>query len=191
MKPTLLVMAKAPLIGTGKTRLAADLGRVEAWRTNRRLQAHTLRASLDPRWSTLLFVTPRRAAKLCLPGVWPRDVARVPQIEGDLGARIADALDGRRMVAIIGTDTPALKRAHIAAAFAALRRAPFALGPAEDGGFWLLAARSGRLAARAMGGVRWSTHHAAGDVIANLGASRVALLQTLRDVDTVADLRAR
>jgi glycosyltransferase A (GT-A) superfamily protein (DUF2064 family) len=182
-------MAKAPRIGVGKTRLAADIGSVEAWRINRALQARTMRAALDSRWRTLLCVAPDAALALDLPGVWPRGVERIRQGTGDLGERLARVLAPCRRVAVIGTDCRDMARAHIASAFAALRRAPFALGAAQDGGFWLLAARDGAAAARAMGDVRWSTRHAANDVIRNLGARNVALLATLRDVDVAADLQ--
>jgi rSAM/selenodomain-associated transferase 1 len=193
-RPTLIVMAKAPRVGFGKSRLAAEIGAAEAWRINRALQTRTLREARDPRWRTLLCVTPDSAVALSLPGVWPRDeagVVRVPQGRGDLGARMARALKGRRRVAMIGVDCPALTGMHVARAFAALKRAPFALGPASDGGFWLIAARDGSEAARAMEGVRWSTRHAARDVVVRLGARNVAMLETLADVDTAADLRAQ
>jgi rSAM/selenodomain-associated transferase 1 len=188
MTPTLIVMARAPRLGAGKTRLAKEIGVVEAHRINRALQAHTLRVARDGRWRTLLCVTPDAALDWKLPGVWPDDVARAAQGEGDLGQRMARALAPRRNVAMIGADCPALTRAHIASAFRALRRTPFALGPAHDGGFWLIAARDGAAAAGAMANVRWSTKHAAKDVIVNLGARKVALLATLRDVDKAADL---
>jgi rSAM/selenodomain-associated transferase 1 len=186
--PTLVVMAKAPRLGFGKTRLAAELGASEALRINRRMHAATLRAACDVRWRTILYVTPDWAVRARI-AAWPRFLARCAQGGGDLGQRLARALAGKRWVAAIGTDCPALSRRHIASAFAALKRAPFALGPAEDGGFWLLAAREGDAAAKAMEGVRWSSPHAASDVIARLGAGKVALLARLRDVDTAADLR--
>jgi rSAM/selenodomain-associated transferase 1 len=188
-RPTLLVMAKAPRVGMGKSRLAADLGRVEAWRINRALHALTLRVACDPRWRTLLCVTPDAATALDLPGVWPCGLPRRPQGAGDLGARLARVLAPRRNVAVIGTDCPMLTRAHIASAFAALKRTPFVLGPARDGGFWLFGARSGAAAARAMSDVRWSTPHAAADVLRNLGAGAVTRIAQLRDVDVAADLR--
>ncbi len=188
-RPTLLVMAKAPRVGVGKSRLAADVGRVEAWRINRALHALTLRVACDPRWRTLLCVTPDAAILLDLPGVWPRGLPRCAQGAGDLGARLARALTPLRKVAVIGTDCPLLTRAHIAAGFTALKRSPFVLGPARDGGFWLLGARSGAAAARAMGDVRWSTQHAAADVVRNLGAGAVTRLAQLQDVDVAADLR--
>jgi glycosyltransferase A (GT-A) superfamily protein (DUF2064 family) len=180
-------MAKAPRLGQGKSRLARDVGRVEALRINRGMHALTMRATLDPRWRTHLYLTPDGSHRIAL---WPRHVPRASQGEGDLGARLARALAQRRCVAVVGTDCPAMTRAHVASAFRALRRKPFALGPAEDGGFWLLAARDGAAAARAMQGVRWSTPHAASDVMLALGAHNVARLALLRDVDTIADWRA-
>jgi hypothetical protein len=189
-KPTLLIMAKAPRIGLGKTRLARDIGRAEAWRINRALHAHTLKLSRDARWQTILCVAPDAAVQLHLPGVWPRSVTRIAQGQGDLGARLARVLRERGVVAVIGTDCPGVSRAHIAAAFRALRSRPFALGPTPDGGFWILAARSGAAAVRGMAPVRWSSEHAAADVMRNLRAVNVALLATLSDIDTGADLRA-
>lgn len=183
-------MTKVPRLGVGKSRLAAEIGRVEAWRINRALQARTLRTAHDSRWMTLLCVTPAREVNIGLPHVWPISIARIAQSKGDLGERMAHAFGARRHVAMIGTDCPGLRRRHIASGFEALKRAPFALGPAEDGGFWLIAARFGVLAARAMAGVRWSTEYAARDVLERLGRENVVLLETLRDVDTAADLRS-
>lgn len=188
-RPTLIVMAKAPRLGLGKSRLAKQIGRVEAWRINRALQARTLRQACDPRWRTLLCVAPDVAVGLDLPNVWPNRTPRVAQGDGDLGERLARALAVHRRVAVIGADCPAISRAHIASSFRALRNAPFAIGPAEDGGFWLLAARDGAAAARAMRKVRWSSRHAAADVIRNLAPHRVERLATLWDVDVAADLK--
>lgn len=192
IRPVLIVMARAPRVGAGKQRLAASIGRVEAWRINRGLQAHTLRVARDRRWSAVLCVTPDNAVSLALPDIWPRNVVRIAQGRGDLGERLARVLRalGRTQspVAIVGTDCPGLARAHIAATFRALQRKTFAIGPCPDGGFWIIAARCGRAAARAMAGVRWSTPHAFEDVVARL-PERPAVMATLRDVDTIEDWR--
>jgi glycosyltransferase A (GT-A) superfamily protein (DUF2064 family) len=187
-------MARAPRIGAGKQRLAREAGRVEAWRINRALQALTLRIARDPRWRTLLAVTPDGAKRAALPGVWPRATGRIAQGRGDLGARLARALKGRRRVAVIGTDAPELTRALIAQAFRTLTRSAFAIGPARDGGFWILAARHGGAAARALAAdgrrqVRWSSPQALDDVLARLPACP-AFLPALHDIDTLADWRA-
>jgi hypothetical protein len=189
-KPTLIVFAKAPRIGAGKTRLAREIGAVEALRVNRWLHVLCLRRACDPRWRTLIAATPDAAVRVA-PRTWPSHVRRMPQGGGDLGARLARALARHRKVAVIGVDCPDLTRARIWAAFRALRHAPFAIGPSVDGGFTILAARDGQAAARAMTPVRWSTAYACADVVRNLGGAVVATLQTLRDVDTAADLRAQ
>jgi hypothetical protein len=184
--PTLLIMLRAPGVGRGKSRLAAGVGRAEAWRIQRLLQARTLRIAHDRRWRTILCVTPDSAVRAPISG-WPARMERIVQGPGDLGARLSRALRGRKDVAVIGTDCPQLTRGHIAEAFAALKRAAFAIGPCTDGGFWILAARDGDAAAGAMAGVRWSCAQTLDDVLGRLGALP-AELATLRDVDTAADL---
>lgn len=183
-------MAKAPRVGQGKSRLARDAGVVEAWRINRAMHTHTLRLARDPRWRTVIAVAPDRDVRVALPGVWPADVERWPQGGGDLGARLARAMQGARgAAAVIGTDCPAITRADIAGAFQALRQAPVSVGPATDGGFWILAARRARLVSGAFDGVRWSSAHTLADVLQRIDAP-VARLRTLRDVDTLEDWRA-
>lgn len=188
LKPLLIVMARAPGVGFGKQRLAKDVGRVEALRINRALQAKTFKTVRDPRWRLQLRVTPDQAVKHSLPSVWPRDVPRAAQGEGDLGARLARALKPHRCAAVIGTDCPRVTRMHIASAFQALRKNPFAIGPTEDGGFWILAARRGRDGAKLMRGVRWSSQHTLDDLIGRMPAMPAELV-TLRDVDTRDDWR--
>ena len=84
---------------------------------------------------------------------------------------------------------PGVGRARIAEAFRALGRADAVLGPATDGGYWLVGLR--RTAAVPAGlfrGVRWSTAHALADTEASMAGLRVAHVATLADVDTAADL---
>ena len=83
-----------------------------------------------------------------------------------------------------------LRAGDVAAAFRALGRARACFGPAEDGGYWLVALGPLR-PARPFAGVRWSTHHALADTLTNFTGRRLALLRRLRDVDTLADLKAQ
>jgi len=183
-------MARAPALGQGKTRLARDAGRVAALRINRALQARTLRLASDPRWTTILAVTPERARFARLPHVWPLHIARVGQGRGDLGVRLARVIKRvRGPVAVIGTDSPDLTACDIDASFRALGRARIAVGPALDGGFWIVAARRSRDAARAFSGVRWSSGHTLEDVVARLRVRHVRV-RTLDDIDTLEDWRA-
>ena len=88
---------------------------------------------------------------------------------------------------IVGTDIPAIRAAHIAQAFRALGRHDAVFGPAADGGYWLVGLAP-RRPARPFAAVRWSTEHALADTLANFAGRRVAMLRTLHDVDTAADL---
>ena len=94
-----------------------------------------------------------------------------------------------RRVAIIGCDIPGCRlRQDARAAFRALGSAQAAFGPAVDGGYWLVAL-SPRRPAHPFAAVRWSAESALADTLANFAGRRVALLRTLHDVDTAADLQ--
>jgi rSAM/selenodomain-associated transferase 1 len=184
----LIVMAKAPRLGFGKSRLARDIGRAEALRLQRAMLAHTLRQARSQAWQTLVCVTPDSAAKTPSP-LWDVQTKRVSQGGGDLGARLTRVMQNRRRVMVIGTDCPGVRRAHIAAAFAQLRGAPIVIGPAVDGGFWCLAARRGKDVTGAFRAVRWSSAHARADVEGAL-KKRVVHAATLIDVDDARSWRA-
>ncbi|MEY8842427.1 DUF2064 domain-containing protein, partial [Cribrihabitans sp. XS_ASV171] len=79
---------------------------------------------------------------------------------------------------------------HIARAFAALGGHDLVLGPATDGGFWLVGGHPQRLPRGLFTHVRWSTRHALDDTIASAPEARVALTDRLSDIDTAADLLA-
>ena len=181
-------MAKAPVAGRVKTRLAGDVGVATAVRFARHSLAALLqRVAVDARWSTLLAVTPDITASSRL---WPPGVALTTQGSGDLGARMQRLLDRAPLgpVVIVGADIPDITRAHIAAAFRRLGRHHAVVGPAADGGYWLVGLRRRPRILRSFRGVRWSTEHALGDTLANLHGRSVARLPTLSDVDTPADL---
>jgi rSAM/selenodomain-associated transferase 1 len=184
----LIVMAKAPVAGRVKTRIASVLGVAAAVRFARHSAAAVLqRVAADPRWSTTLAVTPDSAAR---GRFWPRGVSVGPQGGGDLGVRMQRLFDRAPPgpAVIVGTDVPRIARAHIAAAFRLLGGHDAVFGPAEDGGYWLVGFRRRPRPLRPFGGVRWSTPHALADTIANLRGRSVARLPTLSDVDTAADL---
>jgi hypothetical protein len=192
MVRTLLIFAKPPRRGLSKTRLARGVGAGEAARVSRRLQAHTLREATDPRWQTRLCVAPDAAARLHLPGVWPAGVPRQPQGRGDLGARLSRAFAAcpPGPVCVVGADLPGLHRGLIAAAFRRLGPHGAVLGPAADGGFWLLGL-AGRARQLSYHGVRWSSPHAMADVISRLPpGTPVSFLPTLSDIDEASDLSA-
>ncbi len=186
MKPTLLIFAKAPRMGVSKTRLAAGIGVARAWRVKRALDAYTCRTARHAAWKTMLSVAPDRDLKTTFVDAWPDDLPRIPQGKGDLGRRMAAALRAhcRGSVAIIGSDLPDLRTGDLRAAFMALKRHDVVLGPATDGGYWLIG-MSARCARRArLDPVRWSSAFTLADTLACLPkAWRIGYLRELEDVD--------
>jgi rSAM/selenodomain-associated transferase 1 len=179
MRCHLILFARLPRLGSGKRRLARDIGAVAALRFERLMLARSLRRfGRDRRWQLRMAVTPDRAAR-----GWPGRFPVLPQGGGDLGERMQRAMAAcpPGPVVLIGTDIPGLTAAHIAEAFALLARHDVAFGPASDGGFWLAGARH---RPPKFGAVRWSTRHALEDVLANLPRSvSVGFAATLDDVD--------
>lgn len=193
MQRTLVIFVKEPRAGRIKTRLGRDIGMTAAaWWFRHQCTRLIRRLGYDPRWRTVLAVAPDPAVAS---RAWPQAVARWPQGPGNLGDRMGRAL--RAMppgpVIIIGADIPSITPAHIARAFAGLGRREAVLGPAPDGGFWLIGLRRGGrgIPARLFHGVRWSTDHALADTVATLAPLTVGLTDTLADVDHADDLRNR
>jgi rSAM/selenodomain-associated transferase 1 len=193
-RPTLVIFAKAPVPGRVKTRLARVLGDEAACAVYRELLAGVLgRLDRAPGWRTVMAVTPDAAADQ--PALWPTDTPRLGQGPGELGARMLRVLARAAPVApvvVVGSDIPGLDASHVGAAFAALARHDLVLGPAADGGFWLIGARIPPPASL-FDGVRWSSPDTLADTLANVVAGSgpgVALLpDRLEDVDDAESYR--
>ena len=191
----ILVFAKAPTPGRVKTRLIPALGASGAAKLQRQLIARTLRTAI--------------AAGLGTPELWcapgPEDpffeacakrhgLGLQPQGEGDLGTRMARALESALAAGapglLIGCDCPALTPAYLRAAAAALAEGNDAVfGPAEDGGYVLIgAARS--LPAQLFEDIAWGTSTVMQATRARLarGNWRWRELALLWDLDRPEDL---
>ena len=182
---------KAPRLGQVKSRLAAGIGAPAALRFYRFTTVWLLRRlGADKRWRVTLAVTPSRdrAARF-----WPAAIPRFDQGLGDLGRRMTRAFAALSPgpVVIVGSDIPDLRAGHVAAAFRALGSHDAVLGPASDGGYWLIGLKRTRPLQRGLfARMRWSTSHALADTRASLPRRwTVALLQQLDDVDTAEDYR--
>jgi rSAM/selenodomain-associated transferase 1 len=185
----LIVMAKSPRAGRSKRRLAASVGAIQATRFYRACLAHTLmRLGRDPRWQTLLAVSPDSDIGAAF---WPRGVKRLPQGHGDLDVRMQRLF--RRLppgpAIIVGSDIPAITPSDIACAFRLLGNADAVFGRALDGGYWLIGLRRAPRLLAPFAGVRWSGPHALADTLGNLEGQRVAFAATQSDVDTEEDYR--
>ena len=172
-------------MGKAKTRLAADIGRVHAWRLYRAMTARILRNVTSPKWDTLLAVTPRRSVE-SVP-LW-EGFDQYPQVSGSLSPRLAQAFAAKGKIIVIGSDCPQITRADIVSGFDAIKPGQAEFGPADDGGFWLMGAM-GPVTPDKFNNIRWSSRHTLKDISRNFGRPP-KLLRTLIDVDDLAALKA-
>ena len=192
-----IVFARAPEPGRVKTRLAVTLGDAQALAIYRWLAEHTLtvvRAAAEHAHArVVVYHTPADAGPAMT--AWlGNDLEYRPQRGDDLGARMAHAASaelsrGASAVVLVGTDCPSLDLGVLQRAVAALDTAEVALGPATDGGYYLLALRQAHAAL--FEEIPWSaadTFSCTLAAAAGAGLS-VALLEERADIDTAEDWR--
>jgi len=132
-----------------------------------------------------------------IPDDWPATGLRSwRQAGADLGERLFLALRraGRSYdsLAAIGTDDPGLSRRRIEEAFDELDAgADVVLGPARDGGYYLIAMRNGVVKRPLFSGIQWGTEHVLEQTVERCRAGRltVHMLPSEADVDTIEDVR--
>ena len=154
----LVIFAKAPRLGRVKSRLAKGIGVVPAWQFYRQnLKRIVNRMSANARWTTWL---------------------------GARMGRVMTTLPSGPVV-IVGTDIPDIQQTDIRQAFRRLGSYDAVLGPATDGGYWLVGLKRTPSIPRIFEDVRWSSPHALSDTLANLDrqALKVHMLRELEDVD--------
>jgi rSAM/selenodomain-associated transferase 1 len=185
------LFAKWPAPGTVKTRLACGDA---AWGI-RAAQAflldalQRLAAAVDAH-RVLAFAPAERQADFA--AVAANRFTLTPQGEGDLGQRLAAFVDrhleaGARAVVVVGTDSPTLPVEYIEHAFTELENADVVLGPATDGGYYLIGC--GPQHPPLFENISWSSARVLADTIAALTDPRwrLSLLPPWYDVDTPDD----
>ncbi len=155
MSTRVLVFGREPVPGRVKTRLAAAIGDEAASRIYRVLLRNTLEAGVSCGSRIELWLAePPSTSFRPVP-----EVSIEVQQGGDLGERMADAFSrcfAKKVekVVLIGSDCPGIEATHLRQAVAALDIHPVVLGPATDGGYWLVAQR--RPGVDLFEGVPWS-----------------------------------
>ncbi|EMD83610.1 TIGR04282 family arsenosugar biosynthesis glycosyltransferase [Pacificimonas flava] len=179
-----IIFARYPRPGRCKTRLEPELGAHGAAALHGRLVMHTLSA-LAPLAPRLAFTGAEGAdVRAWLGG----DVDILEQAAGDLGERLLVAM-ARPPALIVGSDIPDIDAAAVESAARHLFDHDLVLGPAEDGGFWLIGARDAP-PPTLFDHVAWGTSTVLEQVEANAAALRlsVARAKTLADLDRPQDL---
>lgn len=183
--PRLVLFARFPTPGVAKTRLIPALGEMGAADVHRRLTERTVQ----------ILKASGLAVEICYTGGtaqgfadWLGDgITLVEQAEGDLSDKLIAAIDPAPVI-FFGADTPELSVDHVNAAVAALRSNAVVIGPAGDGGYYLIGlAAPHRFLFEAM---PWSTEQVFPETLARLRARSIepAILGVLNDCDRPEDL---
>lgn len=192
----LIVFVKYPEPGKSKTRLIPAIGATRAAEIQHRMSLETLATAREfgrsGRHEVEIRFTGAKAEAMAT--LYGADLRYCDQGDGDLGQRltaaIADAFSaGARTVMIIGTDCPALTVTCLVAAQNALAETDVVLGPALDGGYYLIGLRFPHC--ELFQGIAWSTGQVFEqtlDVAQRAGLS-VHVLETLADIDRPEDLK--
>jgi len=183
--PRLVLFARYPTAGACKTRLIPALGPAGAADLHRRLTERTMAVLRASRAPVTVAFTGASAAQFA---AWlGPDVGLVEQVEGDLTARLMACLDPAPVI-FFGADTPDLAPQHVEAAIAALERHDIVIGPAEDGGYYLIGMRTAL--PELLTDMPWSTEQVLPETLARLARRGIApvLLETLADCDRPEDL---
>jgi uncharacterized protein len=181
----IVLFTRYPEPGLAKTRLIPALGASGAALLHRRLTERTL---AQVRAAGLPFEVRTTGGSRERFARWLRDAPIVDQGEGDLGARLKRAAAPYPVI-FIGADAPDLRADHLTQAAAELRRHQAVIGPAEDGGYWLLGLRR-RLDAL-FEDMPWGTEQVLRLTLMRLrhGGAEPAIMPELADLDRPQDLR--
>lgn len=185
----LLIFIKNPIKGRAKTRLAATVGDDEALRIYLELLKHTRNIATQIDTHRNLFYSHFIDNK----DEWSNEAFdKQLQIDGDLGEKMAAGFqttfeNGATKAVIVGSDCASLTKEIVDAAFAQLETNDFVIGPADDGGYYLIGMKE--FTPELFQNIAWSTEQVFPqtiEVINNKNKS-YALLPTLSDIDYEED----
>lgn len=194
--PTLVLLLKAPRACEVKTRLAATVGPAHAVQIYRQMVEKQIQA-IPFGWTTRIHCAPAEQIKSMQDWLSPFTCSQASfhgQPDGDLGERIQAALAEAFLqdsdpVIVIGGDCPALDESLLRRAACALEEHDAVLGPAHDGGYYLLGLRAPQ--PHLFTNMPWSTPTVLSETRYRLRKSQLStkLLPMLMDVDNADDWR--
>ena len=188
-KNLLLIFTRNPELGKGKRRLAATVGDQAALDIYRFLLEHTVNITKNLYAEKVVYYSEE---------IWKDDIwdnskfGKQLQQGADLGERMANAFltgfeNGYEKIIIIGSDMYDLSQEDLENAFKALQNHDFVLGPAEDGGYYLLGMKS--YTPQLFKDKEWGTETVLTDTLKNLETEKTAILEVRNDVDYYGDIK--
>jgi rSAM/selenodomain-associated transferase 1 len=193
-KNKLIIFVKYPEPGRVKSRIASEIGAEKAAGVYS-LMAETIieKVSKTDAHETIIFFDPPEREKEII--AWLGNSVR--SYEHQRGTTIGDKMSnaflsgfssGAEKAVLIGTDIPEITADTVRAAFKGLDETDVVLGPAEDGGYYLIGLRQPE--PRLFSGISWSTNVVLAQTIDRIEELSLEYyqLETLRDIDTYDDI---
>jgi rSAM/selenodomain-associated transferase 1 len=194
----LLIFARVPELGAVKTRLARETGDARALEIYNALLRDSLQSIGASNESTEVEVmwAPTEVANAQTLSAAFGDLPLAMQTGNTLGERLAMAFSERfffqrtMKIIAVGVDDPTLPRALIDEAFALLDSCEWVVGPAVDGGYYLIGCRAASFEVEVFDGTEWGTDRVLPETLARIRKwqGTVAVLPERRDIDVAEDL---
>lgn len=192
LKPTealLIIFTRNPEPGKVKTRIAKDVGEITAFKIYNFLLEHTVSVTRNLAVSKEVYYSETIAEN----DIWEKEIftKKLQQGEG-LGKRMKNAFEegfrnGYKNIIIIGSDLYDLQREDLEKAFQLLQEKDAVIGPATDGGYYLLGMN--QLFPAVFEDKEWGTSSVLEDTLKDLKGKNIALLEARNDVDYYSDIK--
>lgn len=184
----LIIFARTPIKGRVKKRLAAHVGDEAALQIYFELLEHVIEAARETEAVKEIHFSEAIPIEDLGEGY-----IRKLQKGKDLGERMENAFkngfqEGYQQIVLAGSDLPELRPEDIQNAFSALDTEDYVLGPAMDGGYYLIGMKS--LNSELFRDISWGSSSVLRESLENLNTDNVNLLEEQRDLDTYEDLLA-
>jgi hypothetical protein len=193
-KNTLIVFVKFPEPGKVKTRIARELGAERAAEIYEQMAKSVIaNVSLSDTYGTVIYFDPPEREKDVRAWLGTGNSSYEPQSGGTIGDRMSDAFErvfssGAEKAVLIGTDVPDIYAHTVTAAFDLLRETDVVIGPASDGGYYLIGLKN--FEPYLFSGIEWGTTLVLEQTLDRIKKKDLGYkqLDTLKDVDTVDDI---
>lgn len=186
-----MIFTRPPVLGKVKTRLAADVGEEAALNIYHFLLEHTVSVTKGLEVVKQVYYS----EEIIENDIWNNDVYEKKLQRGnDLGERMQNAFEdgfsnGYENIIIIGSDLFDLCREDLEKAFSLLQDHNFVIGPAEDGGYYLLGMK--RMLPQLFQNKAWGTSAVFQETVKDLREENVSYLEYRNDIDVYADIKGK
>lgn len=187
-KNLLLIFTRNPILGKCKTRLAATIGDEKALAIYKYLLHHTVDLTKEVNAAKQVWYS----EEIWKDDIWDNSLFEKRLQQGsDLGTRMGNAFQegfasGFERIIIIGSDMYDLRQADLENAFEILQTKDFVIGPAEDGGYYLLGMNS--FHTEIFQNKSWGSETVLQDTLDDLKNENKELLETRNDIDLYEDI---